>query len=259
MDSIFFYLSKIIWLIISPDSLLLIFLTIGVFFLWRKKYVWGKGVLTSVLILLMLIGMLPIGEWLLYPLESKYPPNPELKEVDGIILLGGAEDAERSYLWQQPVLGNATERYFALITLVKKFPNARVVFTGGSGRLAMQAYKEADVAKQLFIQQGLDVSKFIFEDNARNTWENATFSKKLGKPIDGEKWVLITTGWHMPRAVGVFQKQGWEVTPYPVVFASKPNRLLRLEWNFSKHLNNLNIAAKQWIGLIAYKFTGKIA
>jgi len=80
---------------------------------------------------------------------------------------------------------------------------------------------------------------------------------QLVKPMANERWVLITTGWHMPRAVGVFCQVGWDVIPYPVDFATLPGYLGAVEWDFAKHLSSLKMAIKEWIGLSAYRFTGK--
>ena len=103
-------------------------------------------------------------------------------------------------------------------------------------KVSNQNYKAADVAKRLFKEQGLDTSRIIFERESRNTWENAVFTKNLVKPKVGEKWVLITTAWHMPRSMGVFCKLEWDVIPYPVDYQTKPGHLFAVDWNFVGHL-----------------------
>lgn len=260
MDSLFFWFSKLAWLFISPDSLLLFCFALGLFLLWKKRFYGAKKIFTSLFIILLFIGFLPVGEWLLYPLEKRHPVNPTLENVDGIIMLGGTEEVLLSHFWQQNVLGGSAERYFAFIQLAKKHPNAKMLFTGGGGSMTEQDYnyKEADVAKQVFKQQGLNTSKILFERESRNTWENALFSKKRVQPKEGENWVLITTAWHMPRSVGIFCQVNWKVTPYPVDFTTHPNHLLRLSWSFPKHLGNLKTGIKEWIGIIAYQLTGKM-
>ena len=257
MDSLFYWFSKLIWLLTSPDSLLLIWFVVGFFLLWLGKDVWAKRVL-GVLLGLMLMGALfPIGEWLLYPLETKYPHNPQLEDVDGIIVLSGSEDHVLTKSWNQVTVGSATERNLAFMMLARQHPEAKLVFTGGVGSMLQQDYKEADVAKRLFEEQGMDVSQVIFERESRNTWENALLSKELVRPEPGTNWVLITTAWHMPRSMGVFCKVGWEVTPYPVDFQTHPDNLLRLSWGFTNNLSTLVTAFKEWIGLMAYRFTGR--
>lgn len=258
MDSLFFWLSKLAWLVISPDSALIILFAMGLLCLLKSKLRLAKNIFITSFILFLIIGLFPVGEWLLYPLEKKYPHNPKLEHVDGIIVLGGAEDAIRSDLWKQPVVGNAAERFFASIYLARRFPEAKLIYTSGSSSMVEQRLKGADAAKQLYSQQGLDISKIIFERDSRNTWENAILSQKLAKPKQGETWVLITTGWHMVRSAGIFRKIGWNVTPYPVDFVSRYDKLFRLDWNFTGHLNNLKLGVKEWVGIAAYTFTGKI-
>ena len=241
----------------SPDSLLLIVFAVGLLFLWRGKFYQARRVLSVLAGIILLIGFLPFGEWLVYSLEKQYPANPKLEKVDGIIMLGGAESPVKSHLWKQVVLGGSAERDFAFIRLVKKYPDAKAVYTGGSGSLVDQDYKGADVAKQLFNQQGLDSNRIIFERESRNTWENVIFSKKLLNPREDENWVLITSAEHMPRAMGIFCKANWKVTPYPVDYTSEPRENIRIEWDFSGHLGGLESGLREWVGIVAYRLTGK--
>ena len=258
MDSFFYWLSKLLWLVASPDSLLLIWFGVGFFLLWLGKNIWAKRVLGVLLGLILTVALFPIGEWLLYPLETKYPHNPQLEDVDGIIVLSGSEDPYYTKIWNQVIVGGSTERNLAFMMLARQHPEAKLVFTGGAGSMLQQDYKAADVAKRLFEEQGMDVSQVIFERESRNTWENALLSKELVRPESGTNWVLITTAWHMPRSMGIFCKVGWEVTPYPVDFYTQPDNLLRVSWGFADNLNSLVTAAKEWVGLVVYRLTGKI-
>ena len=219
--------------------------------------VWAKILSVTLLMCVLVIGLFPVGEWLLHPLETRFPVNPRLGRVDGIIALSGNLDPEATVQWDQIVAGGAAERNFTFIALARKYPNAKLVYTGGSSSMLHQEYKAADAAKRLFSELGMDTSRIIFERESRNTWENAVLSKKLVQPKNGERWVLITTGWHMPRSVGVFCKIGWDVIPYPVDFHTKPDRLLRVEWGVVGHLSGFVTAVKEWVGLIVYRFAGK--
>lgn len=258
VDSLFFWISKLAWLFISPDSLLLIMFGLGLLLLWRGRERWAGRILGFVFFVFLLIGLFPVGEWLLNPLEKKYPANPQLEKVDGIIILGGAEQPTRSAMWKQVVVDEAGERDLAFLKLAREFPEAKLLFTGGSSSMVEQGLKGADVAKQLFQEQGLDISSIIFESESRNTWENGVLSKKLVEPKAHENWVLITTAWHMPRSVGIFCQQDWKVIPYPVDYWTNKDNLLRMDWGFAGHLKNLSVAVKEWIGIAAYTYTGKM-
>lgn len=148
MDTLFFFLSKLIWLLVSPDSLLLILILVALFFLYLGKQQLAKKTLSIASGLFIIIAFFPVGEWLLYPLESHFQTNPTLPDnITGIIALSGAEDAELSHIWQQVELNNAAERDLTFLTLAQQYPKAKLVYTGGTGSLTKQEYKGADVAK----------------------------------------------------------------------------------------------------------------
>ena len=259
MDSIFFWVSKLARLVVAPDSFLLLALALGVILLWLGKVKWSKIILTIVALLMLFIALFPVGEWLLYPLESKYPSRPELpQQVDGIIVLGGAEDTKVSKSWGSVEIGSAVERDTTFIELARKYPEAKLVFTGGASSMVDQSTKGADIAKEFFIQQGLDTERIMFERDSRNTYENVIFTRELVQPQPDEKWVLITTAWHMPRSRGIFCKNQWDITPYPVDHYSLKDNLFRIDLNFSAHLSKLTVGVKEWLGILAYSLTGKM-
>ena len=257
MDDLFYWLSKLLWLLIKPESLLLIAFGVGFLLLVLDRITVAKRIIGGVLVVMLLIGGFPVGDWLLYPVESRYPHNVEPEKVDGIVALSGALDPLGTMIWDQVVAGGAAERNFALVRLARKYPNAKIVYTGGAGSMIYQEYKAADVAKRLFAELGVDPARILFERVSRNTAESAINVKRLVHPKLGEKWLLVTTGWHMSRSMGVFCKAGWEMIPYPVDFQTRPGYMLQLGWGFAGHLRDLNTAVKEWVGLFAYTLLGK--
>lgn len=260
MESLFFWTSKLAWLMIAPDNLVVILLVVAWILLRRGAYrpaAWLLGTVTTALIV---VALLPVGEWLLYPLESRFAANPKLPDrIDGVIVLSGTEDAVRSSLWQQVELHDSAEREMAFLELARRYPKARLVFTGGSGSMLYQDNKAADVARKLFDNLGLDLSRVTFERNSRNTYENAVMSRELVRPDPAQTWVLITTAWHMPRSVGIFRNIGWPVIPYPVDHWTRPGKLLRVDMNLSGNLRSLVTGVREWVGLLAYYLSGKTA
>ncbi len=258
MDSLFFYFSKIIWLLISPDSLFLILIILSLVLLYVGKEKHAKNILTAATMLLIIISLFPLGSWLLSPLESRFQTNPVLSDkIDGIIVLSGAENAELSHVWQQIELGSAAERDLTFLLLAKRYPNAKLIFTGGTGSLTKQKFKAADVAKDLFTQQGFDIQRIQFERESRNTYENVIFSQQLVKPKQNEKWLLITTAWHLPRSVGIFCKAGWPVIPYPVDHQTNKDNVVIINFDLANNLAVFKTAIKEWLGLFAYYLSGK--
>ena len=258
METVFFIASKVVWAIISPDSLIVLLgvaawlaLMLG----WLKI---SRRLLSLCALLLLVIGFLPVGEWLIAPLENRFAANAALPiRADGIIVLGGAIAPYNSNAWGQPELGAGADRLTNFLYLAKLYPAAQLVFTGGSGSLTEQEFKEAEFAQILFDQLGMTDRAIIYESESRNTVENAENSKALLSPGPDEEWVLITSAFHMPRSVGIFCQQDWIVTPYPVDHYSKKGNLLRLEFAFANNLGVLASAVREWIGLIAYRVTGR--
>lgn len=258
MDNAFFLASKIAWAFISPDSLIVILglgAWIALLLNWQRL---ARSLLASCALLLLLIGFFPVGEWLIAPLENRFTSNVALpNEVDGIVVLGGAVSPRLSNIWQQPELGAAAERMTAFLYLARLYPNAQLVFTGGSGSVSQQEFKEAEMARILFEQLGLTGRAIIYESESRNTAENASNSRELVTPEEGEDWLLVTSAYHMPRSIGVFCQAGWPVQPYPVDHVSQKGNLARLNFAFAENLYALKVAVKEWVGLVAYRLSGR--
>ncbi len=258
MDSLFFLLSKILWVVAAPDNFLALVLFLGLLAFLKNKFFLAKLFLVPAIIAIVLITSLPIGEWLLQPLETRFKTNPDLpSDIDGIIVLGGAEEPVMSGKWRQPEVNHAAERQLAFLTLARRYPKAKLVYSGGSGSMVYQSVKGADVAERLYRQQAINLDRVTLERQSRNTYENAIFSKQLLKPAKHEKWVLITTAWHMPRSVGVFCQAGWPVIPYPVDHRTWPENRLFASVDLVGNLSKLQIGVKEWLGLLAYFASNK--
>jgi uncharacterized SAM-binding protein YcdF (DUF218 family) len=179
---------------------------LGVILLATRFAGLGRKLLIASMLLLAICGFLPLGNLLLYPLENRFPRWDAARGTpDGIIVLGGPIDADLSAAHDTPVISSAPDRIVAAAELARKYPNARVVFTGGSSNLISNDAREADFAAEIFEALGIDKKRLILERRSRNTYENATFSKALVAPKPGERWLLVTSAFHMPRAVGLFR------------------------------------------------------
>ncbi len=258
MDSVFFFTSRVIWALISPASLIVILgvsAWIALLLKWQRL---SRALLGCCAVLLLIISVLPVGEWLIAPLENSFTTNAALPgEVNGIVVLGGAIPPVMSNIWQQPELGDAADRLTHFLYLARLYPAAQLVFTGGSGSVTEQEFKEAEMARILFDQLDLEDRAIIYESESRNTVENAKHSKLLVTPQNDENWLLVTSAFHMPRSVGVFCREQWIVQPYPVDHHSRKGNLLRVQFTFSENLSILGIAIREWAGLIAYRLSGK--
>lgn len=258
MDTVFFWLSKAAWYVVAPDTLVVVAVTSSWILLLRGSTRWAGRLLAMLASGMLILTVLPVGEWILYPLESRFPANPVLPQrVDGIIVLGGAEDPARSEAWQQVEVNDSAERFLASIELSRRYPAAKLVFTSGSGNPLDQKHRSSDVARKLYSQQGLDITRILFEEQSRNTAENVARSKALANPAPEEVWLLVTSAFHVPRSVGIFCKAGWKVIAYPVDHRTLRGNIVRAGAGLGGNMNNLALGLKEWLGLTAYFATGR--
>jgi uncharacterized SAM-binding protein YcdF (DUF218 family) len=249
-----FAVSKILWALVQPDLIIFAMIVIGVALLWTRWARGGRRLASLGAILLVVVAATPLDKWLFAPLEVRFPPLRTLPpHVDGIIALGGAIDPVLSARHGMPSLNDDAERMTSFVKLARLYPSAKLVFTSGSAAVFGEKLKEADAAKRLFADLGLDTSKIIFERESRNTYENAVFSKKLANPKPGEVWILITSAWHMPRAVGIFRQAGWPVLPWPVSYKTGGS----FDPDLANHIRGVDRATHEWIGLLAYRLLGR--
>lgn len=255
-----FFLSKLLWLIANPANLLglLVLLTAAAQLLrWRR--------LTTVLLLALValcagLTLTPLPNAVLATLEGRFP-RPDLTalaRVDGIIVLGGAVDTNRTAAFETLVVSDAAERLLALVDLGRRYPQAKLVMTGGSANLdsAATSVREADLVRDKFLPMvGFDPGRVIFERESRNTDENARYSAALATPQPGEVWLLVTSAYHMPRAVGIFRKQGWPVIAYPVDYGACSAACI--SFDLLAGMQSFYWASREWLGLAYYRAMGR--
>ena len=251
-----FAVIKIIEMLLSPLDLALLALMAAALLAWRGRHRPARWLLSAAAAYLLLLTVLPWSDWLIRPLENRFPERRDLpSRVDGIIVLGGSIDPVHSKERGRPVVAYAPERLMSMVELSRRYPEARTVFTGGSGSVTRQDVKDAHYAQQLMEALGVPEGRVIYEDQSRNTRENAEFAKTLAPPKSGETWLLVTSALHMPRSVGTFRASGWPVTAYPVDYLSWPQPS---GWGFNsaRNSNLIHTALHEWIGLAYYRLRG---
>ncbi|CAN1556092.1 COG1434 Uncharacterized conserved protein [Rhabdaerophilaceae bacterium] len=255
-------LGKILWFFTTPSNLLLALALFGaVLAAATGRRVWAVFAIFFMLILGG-VGLSPMPNWVMLPLEDRFPDwraGPRVTP-DGIIILGGAADAQVSATRVHPLeLNEAGDRIFEMLALAIRYPETRIIFTGGAGEMLGPGVPEADEIARKIATFGLNPSRITFENKSRNTWENAEFTRDLVNPKPGERWLLVTSAFHMPRAVGVFRKAGFAVEAYPVDYRTSGDRDKRQPFSsLSRGLARFDIAAKEWVGLIAYFVLGRM-
>ena len=252
-----FILSKLVGLLTSPVNMVGLGLAVGTFLLFTRLFRLGRLILTLECVILALVASLPLNQWLIAPLENRFSQPALPSKVSGIVVLGGAIDPVTSAQRGQPNLGSAADRLTALVELGTRFPDAKIIFTGGSGSLTEQRYKEADYVADYLRRIGFDPTRVVFENQSRNTYENALYSLRLARPSPNEEWILVTSAAHMPRSMGVFRKAGWDVIPWPVDYSTGgPQDGGELRFNLQAGLGVLGGALHEWLGLVSYRLLG---
>jgi uncharacterized SAM-binding protein YcdF (DUF218 family) len=256
---LFFVLSKTLGVMLMPTNFLLVLGLAGALLLVSRFAALGRKLLVVSVVLLAICGFSPLGNILLYPLEQRFPPWDTARGApDGIIVLGGAVEADLSVAHGVPVTKGAADRMIAGAALARRYPDARIVFTGGNANLISNDAKEADYASEIFASLGIPKARMIMERLSRNTQENAEFTKSLVGPKAGERWLLVTSAFHMPRSIGIFRKAGFAVEPYPVDWRVGGRADLFSFTNLAGDgLGRTDTAMREWMGLIAYRLTGK--
>ena len=256
-----FVLSKIVGALTEPVTLFVLVMALGTALSfsrhWAKR---GRRILAVSLILAAIPSVLPLERWFVTWLENRFPAVTELPDhVDGIIILGGAVDPVVSAARGQIAVNSAVSRLTALIPLVHRYPDARVIFTGGSGSLTEQEFKEATYVRDFYRQIDFDPGRIVFEDQSRNTRENAVLSKPLMEPKPGETWLLVTSAFHMSRAVGCFRAVDWPVLAYPTDYATTGKTgwaWSDLRFSPARGLGGLATIWHEIQGLISYRILG---
>jgi len=256
----FFTLSKIFWFFANPINLigLLLLATVVLLVLrWRRLALVSAG---TAMLVFVLSAWTSLGALLLIPLEERFQrPEPMPANVAGIILLGGGFEGRINMVRGGYETGVAGDRAVETAILARRYPDARVLISGGTGTLILEGEGDADSAPRMLEALGVAPERMILENRSRNTHENAVFSRELADPQPGETWLLVTSAFHMPRSIGLFRKAGFEVEPWPSDYRTAGNETLGfMQASELDSLRNMNTALREWVGLVAYRLTGRL-
>jgi len=253
MDTVFFIASKLLWGLAQPETLLMLLIAAAWLTLRRRPGL-SRGMLTVALAVMVISSIWPVQNLLLAPLESRYTRPADPGRIDGILVLGGGELTDLTLTHDQSQTNSAGERFTEAMALALRHPEAAVIFTGGSGAL-MGAPPGALVAERIFGELGLPPERLRLESASRNTAENARMTKELIRPQPGQRWVLVTSAFHMPRSVASFCAAGWTgLILWPTDYrasAADPG------WQMVANIYDFSIGLREWIGLVAYDWTGR--
>jgi uncharacterized SAM-binding protein YcdF (DUF218 family) len=255
----FFISSKIIWPLISPANFIFILIILGSAYWFISKKI-AKYFFVIAGTLYLLIGFFPVGHNLLVYLESSYQQQNTIPpDIEGIIILGGYFSAEVSESHNVPALNTNGDRVVEAIRLHKIYPKAKLVFSGGHGKITRSDVVEPDITKTFLKSFDLDPSDFIFEETSRNTFENIKNSYKKIQPDNNDKWLIVSSAYHMSRVMDVAKSLDWDLMAHPVDYRTNGKySFLPTSFDVSGHFMDFEIAIRELIGHLAYRLSGKI-
>lgn len=261
VPGMFFYVSKLLFLVLQPTHFFIL-LTAGGWLWWRARpgRRAGPNLILAGVAGLALCGLTPVGIALLLPLEERFTrqmPPPPAGGIAGILMLGGFEDGWVSGGRGGLAVNEAGERLLEGIRLARALPEAKVVFTGGDGNIVWSQTAAVPVRRYL-LDVGIAEARIVIEEKSRTTWENAANLREILDPKPGQRWLLVTSAFHMPRSVGTFRQAGFDVVPYPVDFRTRDRGdLSRFFTGITGGLDRVDTAVKEYVGLVGYRLSGR--
>lgn len=232
---------------LEPGNLLLWTLTIGAG-LWAFRFRrFGTALMLVAAAMAFVFCVLPTGLLAVAGLEKRFTEGPLPPHADGIVVLGGVFNPGLSERRGEPAINEEAERLVTLVRLMRRYPDAKVVYCGGA---------ESDLARQTLEAIGVDTGRIQFESKSSSTRQDAAFARALARPTLDQVWLLVTSAYHMPRSVGVFRALGWKIEPIPAGYRTSGNMKPDLSLHILHRLMLSETAIREWSALLFYRMKG---
>ncbi|MEM6761563.1 MAG: YdcF family protein [Pseudomonadota bacterium] len=245
---------EVIFLVLQPSNSLALLFGLGLLVVLVRRRL-GLVMLAAGALLYVGLGVLPVGQAMLRTLENQFPLMADIEAPDGIVILGGFHPPPNNISTRQISLNEHGERLTAAISLAARYPDARVIITDGGDPLS-----GAKLAHTILLDAGIDPDRIVVEDRSLSTWDNAVFTHDIVDPAADEHFILLTSGWHMPRSVASFRMAGWpEPIPYPVDLVHNYKPLWKtVNPSVSRGLTLLDLATREYMATLYYFVLGRI-
>ena len=250
-------MSELLWLLLQPSTVLVLLVALALVASWLR---WSAFAATLLGVFLAVVGavvLLPVGEWLGAPLETRVARAPLPERVDGVVVLGGAVDWRVTRERGQLSLNAAGERIAAAAALAQRYPGARLVVTGSFGDAFANDLRPTPTEASLFFGPHFAGRDVTFLGDARSTYEDALLALQSAAPRQGETWLLVTSAWHMPRALGTFRALGWTLVPVPVDYRTTGELRVAPNWDVAGTLADLDRVVREWGAIEVYRRAGR--
>ncbi|PDT33454.1 hypothetical protein CO671_24480 [Rhizobium sp. M10] len=254
-----FLISKLVWIFGQPLSLAFLFVffaLIASLLRWRALSILGAG--ASALILFVTLYT-TAGNLMMQGLEQRFAkPAADPENLQCMIVLGGAFENEVNTARHGIEFNGGADRFVEALRLAQKFPDSRILVSGGDGSISGIYEGDAAASERFFPLFGIGRERLIEERQSRTTFENAVNTKEFLAGQGLSHCLLITSGFHMPRSVGIFRKLGIDIVPWPTDY--RTDGQVRPGLDFTQpNLNaqNMATAIREWYGLVGYYLAGR--
>lgn len=256
-----FTLSKAAWFLAEPSNLLVFITAAGlVLLLAGRARKTALTLITAAAFGAIFLGLGPVPSILMSTLEDRFPPfADDGGPVAGVIVLGGSIEPEIAEARDAISVNETAERVIAMADLARRYPAARIVFTGGTSSVVRAGVAEADMVERFESSLGIAKGRVLYERLSRNTIENARLARALALPKPGERWLLVTSAWHMPRSMEIFRREGFPVTAYPVDYRSRGDGKWEMTASVARGLGRSGQALREWAGILALRLGAVVA
>jgi uncharacterized SAM-binding protein YcdF (DUF218 family) len=253
----FFILSKMFWALARPLNFLFILALAGMIagrFGLRKA---RAAALTISIALFVLSGFTQLADYLIFRLETAVPSRAIPPAPAAIIVLGGGIASQSAAGGTGYQLAEASDRLVKALELRRLHPQARFIYSGGSGALIADQLPETVGARAMVEALYGDDRGMELESRSRTTFENAVEVRKmLGEDASGPL-LLVTSAFHMPRAIGCFRQLGMDVIPVPTDFRADEMTFPFLTDEAPNQFLKMSLLVKEIIGLAGYYASGR--
>ncbi len=251
-------MTEILWSLLQPSTLLMLLVVAALAATWVRWTALAATLLTTFLVVIAAAVFLPVDAWLGVPLETRVAPVPLPERVDGIVVLGGAVEWRVTRDRGQLALNAAGERIAAAAALAQRYPDARLVFTGSYADAFADDFRSRATPASLFFGPHFAGREMAFLGEARSTYEDALLALEAVAPEADETWLLVTSAWHMPRALGTFRALGWSLVPVPVDYRTSREASLTPSWDVAATLADVDRLVREWGALAVYRRAGRL-
>jgi uncharacterized SAM-binding protein YcdF (DUF218 family) len=253
-----FLMKKILTLLFFPLSLGLELLLLGLVLLWfTRKQKTGKVVLSIGFLLLLTLSYNAVSDQLLQPLEYRYPPVLKSDDISGagwVVVLGGGHISDPRLPVTSRLYGTTITRLVEGIRLHDMLPGSKLVLSGGG---AFDPVSDAAAMAELAVAIGVDKRDMVLESASWDTKDQARLIKSI---VGKDRFVLVTSAFHMPRSMALFQKQGMNPIPAPTGHWVEQRQKLSPMMFFPRvsALGKAELAFHEYLGMVWARIRGQI-